>query len=455
LTHQDKILGFLITMIKREIINHCDTAHDFNETQLNNSEDYRQLLPCFKDVMQEQWDDWQWQRDNSLIIEHSNSPETKKQMMQRIAEIVGLPMEDFASLERVLKSWNVMITPHQALQIRHQLAKEDRESAMALFKIVEPSVLESQHQPTVVKIKTDGLGTGYRRAERYDTPENPQPSVIRRLYDDRAILAPTFECPTICRYCFRRNEAARSKETNWQEGLDYIEKWNETHQTAEKVKDIIISGGDPLSLSDDKLKKLLSQAKTIDGVKIIRIDTKYPTAMPQRITPELAKILGDYVHFMCLHTTHPAELSSETQKACLRLAEKGIILRSYIPLLKGVNDSRKILKELFWKSFADCKVSPYYLVHFIETLGGQHFKVPLEEALRLMGGLQTELSGPVIPQLVVYLPEGAGKFVFGVNRTSIKRTREGYWLPSPLHKGKPTLYPDPIPDNQSFEEFEF
>ena len=422
---------------------------------LTSPDDFKNIPDCFGEVRREQWESWQWQKANSFVVNYADSIEMKKATMKKISDAVGLPVENYQELETTLKIWNVLITPHQILQIRHKIIQGDKESALALFKTVNPSVLESQHQQKVIQIKIDGTGVGYRKEERYSTPENPEPKSIKRLYDDRIILAPTLECATLCRYCFRRAEAGRIKEINWQEGIDYIRKWNSAHQKSEQIRDVILSGGDPLSLPDEKIKNLLGQAKTIPGVKFLRLDTKYPVAMPQRITPELTKILGDYVDYMYLHFTHPAEISPETKKVCLRLAEKNIMLGSYTPLLKGINDSRETLKNLFWSLLAECRVRPYYLVHFIETLGAQHFKAPLEKAVKLLDGLQTKLSGPAVPPLVLYLPGGGEKYVFGVNRSPIKRTRGGYWIPSPLHNGKPMLYPDPIPENERFGEFEF
>lgn len=410
---------------------------------------------CFREVKPEQWESWQWQKENSFVVRHTDSAKDKKATMERISRAVNLPVENFQELEKALLMWNVLITPHQILQIRRKLAEGDEKAALALFQIVNPSVSESQYQQKVIKMKIDGTGVGYRKDERYNTPENPEPKFIKRLYDDRVILAPTFECATLCRYCFRRAEAGRLQETNYQEGIHYIKKWNASHKESEQIRDVILSGGDPLSLFDEKLETLLKQVKFIEGVKIIRIDTKYPSAMPQRITPELAGLLGKYVDYMCLHFTHPGEIAPETKKACLRLSKENIMLGSYTPLLKGINDSRTTLKNLFWSLLSECKVRPYYLVHFIEVLGAQHFKVPLEQAIKLLDGLQAELSGPAVPPLIVYLPEGGGKYVFGVNRSPIKRTREGYWVPSPLHNGKPMLYPDPVPENEPLEEFEF
>ncbi|EKE14233.1 MAG: KamA2, partial [uncultured bacterium] len=267
------------------------------------------LPDCFKDVSQKQWNDWQWQRDNSLRIYHNDSLLKKQEILKKITDAVSLPTGDVFNLDKVLRSWDMLITPHQILQIRRKLTEGDKESSLALFKTVNPSISEGDEYQQIVKLKIDGLGTGYRRKERYNTPENPQPREIRRLYDDRVVLTCTWQCPTGCRYCFRRPEALIGPKVNWEKGLNYIKKWNLTHSKEEQVKDVILSGGDPLFLSDNQIKKIAQGVKSIPGVKFLRIDTKYLAAMPQRITPELAEILGKYVDLMCFHFTHPAEIS--------------------------------------------------------------------------------------------------------------------------------------------------
>jgi lysine 2,3-aminomutase len=296
--------------------------------------------------------------------------------------------------------------------------------------------------------KIDGMGTGYHR-NRYALPGFPMPENIRRLYPDRIILIPTFKCPFRCEYCFRGKEVGGEKEFDMQPAYNYIERWNRTSET--KIRDVILSGGELLSLSNEKLSHILDKLWAIPGVEMTRIDTRFPVAKPERINEDFLDHIDGKVTMMTLHCVHSDEITSEMERVCKKILRRGVILRSYTPMLKGINDNREILKELFWKLLFQCSVIPYYLVQFIETPGAESFRTPLEKSMELVRGLQTELSGPAIPNLIVYLPDGGGKYIVGPNerildskdkRAGIKKAKGGYKIPSPLYPGKYSFYPE-------------
>lgn len=373
-------------------------------------------------IPEEKWSDWKWQIKNCArnVSQFSNA---------------GIPISTW-SYESPLT------TPHLALQIKRLFAV-DHSEGRKFARTILPSPEEDEVRPARNESNcafnecTDGTGTGYQR-KQYGDP----PVTVRRLYSDRAILITSLICPCRCRYCFRWGDLGQNVSmANIGEGINYIRQWN-TENPNQQIRDIILSGGDPLMVDNDRLSSILKMLSGVPGVEVIRIDTKCPAALPQRFTPSLIDILEEYVSLLCLHFSHPGEISSETVEACRAMARRGIILRAYIPLLRGVNDSRKTLKELFWRLFSECKVTPYYLVQMIETPGGQHFKVPLEQGIELMDRLQVEISGVALPKYICYLPDGGGKVELG-NQTLYGRTEDGYWLRSPI-TSKPALYPDPI-----------
>ena len=384
------------------------------------------------------------QNAQEIRIVPGMSSGARQTALRSLAELTMQPIEPKLASAKGLR---VLISPHMARQIRQVRANGDEPGARALLRTVVPSPLELEDRATE-GWRLDGTGTVYHRKE-FNLPDMAQPLCIRRLYPDRAILTPSWQCPVLCRYCFRKCEAGSNRRIDLRPGLDYIRTWNKSGKTP--IRDVILSGGDPLSLSDAELDALLPQIRSIPGVEFVRIDTKYPTAKPERITRGLLEVLEERVDIMMLHFTHPLEICEETIDACRRLSKRGIILRSYTPLLKGVNDDRETLKRLFWDLLSKCGVTPYYAVQFIETPGARHFRIPLSHTLELMRGLHVELSGTAIPNSIVYLPDGGGKYVLGPHErilypnepgTGIRKVDGGYQIPAPLKPGELSFYPD-------------
>lgn len=388
-------------------------------------------ISLWKSVSQEQWNDWRWQMRN------------KVKSLDELASVVDGATE-MGILERgisgvleatVLPRFGMEVSPHLILQIKRLEDSGQKEYVKALLQTVLSSPRELE-ATTHVQLKGEGMGTGYKRTEYPGLPR-----VLRRLYNDRLVFCLTFRCPTLCRYCFRQTEIGEGvARGEIEEGFQYIRNWNEQNPS-EPIEDIVFTGGDPLSLSDSRLQEILQTAKAIERVEALRIDTKYPVAIPQRITPELSKVLRQaHPLYMTLHFTHPGEFSPETEKACQRLADAGIPLGTYTPLLKGINDNAETLKELF-RRCRNNRIRPYYLVHFIETEHAQHFKTSVEKGLEILDDLHGNISGISIPQYIVYLPDGGGKVIVSPNYL-VKRTREGYWFRN--WQDKLCLYPYPV-----------
>ena len=219
---------------------------------------------------------------------------------------------------------------------------------------------------------------------------------------------------------------------HWQRAIEYIEY-------TPRVRDVLLSGGDPLTLSDEKLEWLLSRLRKIPHVEMLRIGTKVPVVLPQRITPNLVRVLKRYHPlWMSIHFIHPEELTSETSTACARLADAGIPLGSQTVLLAGINDSVEMMKALV-HGLLRLRVKPYYLYQCDPILGSAHFRTPVEKGLEIISGLRGHTSGYAVPTYVIDAPGGGGKipllpeYVVG---------REGEELLLRNYEGKTFRYPD-------------
>jgi lysine 2,3-aminomutase len=231
------------------------------------------------------------------------------------------------------------------------------------------------------------------------------PGLVHR-YPDRVLFLVTDRCASYCRYCTRSRVVSGAGEqhldTDHQAAIDYIASHPE-------IRDVLLSGGDPLLLSDAKLDSLLSQLRAIPHIEFIRIGTRIPLFLPQRITPELVAILKKYHPlWMSVHTNHPKELTQESRAALERLADAGIPLGNQAVLLKGVNDSALVLKELFQKLLM-CRVRPYYLYQCDLIRGSAHLRTTIRRGLEIMQELRGHTTGYAIPQYVVDGPGGGGK----------------------------------------------
>jgi lysine 2,3-aminomutase len=231
---------------------------------------------------------------------------------------------------------------------------------------------------------------------------SPVPGLIHR-YPDRAVLLVSNHCATYCRFCMRKRQVGcSSSSVDLSNALEYI-------AATPQLRDIILSGGDPLTLSDEQLHDILSRLRKIPHLEIIRIGSRMPVTEPARITPQLCRMLAEHHPlYLNTHFNHPLELTSEAAKACNLLASAGIALGNQTVLLKGVNDDSKVLQELF-SGLLRLRVRPYYLHQMDLVRGTAHFRTPLEQGRQLIGSLRGNISGMAIPHFVVDLPGGKGK----------------------------------------------
>lgn len=234
--------------------------------------------------------------------------------------------------------------------------------------------------------------------------DSPVPAIVHR-YPDRVLFLVARQCPIYCRFCTRRRMVGLPEfpaHAEIEQGLDYIRAHPE-------IRDVILSGGDPLMLQDDELDRILQGLRAIPHVQIIRIHTRVPGALPQRITPALCDVLRRYHPlYMNLHFNHPDEITPEAERACALLADAGIPLGSQTVLLKGVNDDPEVMKRLMLELLR-IRVRPYYLYQADLTRGTNHFRTPVEDGLEAIRAIRGFTSGLAVPQFVIDAPEGGGK----------------------------------------------
>jgi len=232
-------------------------------------------------------------------------------------------------------------------------------------------------------------------------------SNLTHRYPDRVLFLVSDQCAAYCRFCNRRRKVGRPNmvtEETIREGLRYI-------KANPKIREVLLSGGDPFMLSDQKLEEILSSLRAMSHVEVIRIGTRVPSYLPQRITTNLAAMLKRFHPlFINIHFNHPKELTSEAQMALHILADAGIPLGSQTVLLKGINDSAEILKELFLK-LLKCRVRPYYLFQADMVAGTRHFWTHPLKGLQLIKELYGTISGLAIPHFAIDLPQGGGKII--------------------------------------------
>ena len=233
----------------------------------------------------------------------------------------------------------------------------------------------------------------------------PVPGLVHR-YPDRVLFLVTDRCASYCRYCTRSRVVSgvsdQKLETQWEAAFQYLEN-------TPQVRDVLLSGGDPLLLSDARLEKILARLHAIPHIQFIRIGSRIPIFLPQRITPKLCEILSKYHPlFISIHANHPRELTQEVKEGLERLANAGIPLGNQSVLLRDVNDSIAIQKELLHKLLI-CRVRPYYLYQCDLIKGSAHLRASIHKGIEIIEGLRGHTTGYAIPQFVIDGPGGGGK----------------------------------------------
>jgi lysine 2,3-aminomutase len=330
----------------------------------------------FPEATASQWHNWRWQLRNRITT------------VDGLARIICLADDERQALSRDGYSLPFAITPYYASLL------DTDDLRQALRRTVVPVTGEYVHSAGESQ---DPLG---------EDSDSPVPGLVHR-YPDRVLFLVTEFCSTYCRYCTRSRMVGQKQKAafhlqQWEAAIAYIEANG-------AVRDVLLSGGDPLTLPDEKLEYLLLRLRQIPHVEILRIGTKVPMVLPQRITHALTRMLKRYHPLMIsIHCTHPDELTSEAQEACTRLADAGIPLGSQTVLLAGVNDQVATMKKLV-HGLLRIRVRPYYLYQCDPIVGSGHFRTPVEKGLEVIQGLRGHTTGYAVPTYVIDAPGGGGK----------------------------------------------
>jgi lysine 2,3-aminomutase len=338
------------------------------------------LARCYPDATIDDWNDWRWQNRSRV------------RTLADLARMITLSEEETAAISRHTGALPVGITPYYASLL-------DRwDSGQGLRRTVVPVLGEYLR------------GRGEAEDPLGEDSHSPVPGLVHR-YPDRVLLLVTNFCSVYCRYCTRARMVGsvgeRSvKKADIELALAYIEQ-------TPAIRDVLISGGDPLSLDDDRLEYILKRLRKIPHVEFLRIGSKQPVVQPMRITPALTRILKRYHPlWMSLHFTHPDELTPEVAEVCGRLADAGIPLGSQTVLLKDVNDDVDTLKKLM-HGLLRIRVKPYYLYQCDPISGSAHFRTPVSKGVELIRALRGHTTGYAVPTFVVDAPDGGGKIPIG------------------------------------------
>jgi len=284
--------------------------------------------------------------------------------------------------------------------------------------------------PDIREIEEDHLSPDPLDEEGF----SPVPNLLHR-YPDRAVLLVSSSCPTFCRFCTRKNRLINGKRISLKDSLDgairYLEK-------SPMVQEVILSGGDPLLLSDEELDRILAKLKGIPHLQVLRINTRIPVTFPERITSGLCRMLKQHHPlYVNTHFNHPLEITRESSEACAMLADAGIPLGNQTVLLREVNDDPEVMKELM-KKLLTLRVRPYYIHQMDQVKGTNHFRTSVERGIRMMRRLRGHISGMAIPYYVIDLPGGKGK----VPILPEDVRREGKTLYLRNYLGEVVEYPD-------------
>jgi lysine 2,3-aminomutase len=360
----------------------------------------------FPDATDEQWDDWRWQ-----VRHRIRTPD-------QFAAMINLSAVERDALLHGGTMLPVGVTPYYMSLI------DPDDPWQPLRKTVVPTTAEFTRMPGEAD---DPLG---------EEGHSPVPGLVHR-YPDRVLLLPLDFCSTYCRYCTRSRMVGHGEIVPNEARLDAIFDYLEQ---ATQVRDVLISGGDPLALSDDRLDAILSRLRSIPHIEFVRIGTKMPAVLPQRITPELCDVLRRYHPlWMSLHFVHPDECTPESSQACGRLADAGIPLGSQTVLLQGVNDDVETMRQLVHRLLM-MRVRPYYLYQCDPISGSSHFRTPVSKGLEIIAGLRGYTTGYAVPTYVIDAPGGGGKIPLQPESVV---GRDGDFLLLRNFEGKTFRYPDP------------
>ncbi len=366
------------------------------------------------EVTANQWSDWHWQVANRITS------------LEDLGKYVNLSEEEIRDLRACLQDFRMAVTPYY-------------------FSLMDPAdpncPIRRQAVPSINELFSS---TAEMNDPLHEESDSPVPGLTHR-YPDRVLLLVTDQCAMYCRHCTRRRFAGVHDRQRSCAELDAAIRYIEAHSD---VRDVLISGGDPLTLSDRMLKFVLESLRRIPHVEIIRLGTRVPVVMPQRITPELVAMIREYHPvWVNTHFNHPKEITPEAEAAVARLADAGVPLGNQSVLLKGINDCPVVMKELVQK-LLKIRVRPYYLYQCDLSRGIEHFRTPVNKGIHIIETLRGHTSGLAVPTFVVDAPGGGGKIPLQPNYM-LSQSEDKVALRN--YEGVITVYQEPLDRHSSCE----
>ena len=329
----------------------------------------------WKDVPDALWNDWHWQLRERVT------------RLDRLEQVVRVTDDERRAAKATEAEFHMGITPYYA----------------ALMDPDDPTCpVRLQAVPTTGETIVSEADLEDPLAEERDMPT---PGITHR-YPDRVLFYTTHNCPVYCRHCTRKRKVSdpttAAAKSQIEDSIAYIAKHTE-------VRDVVVSGGDPLSLSDDRLDDILGRLRAIPHVEILRLGTRNLVTLPQRVTEDLARMLrAHHPVYVNTHFNHPKECTAEAFEASRTLADAGVVLGNQMVLLRGVNDDPEIVKELNHRLLL-MRVRPYYIYQCDLAKGIAHFRTPVEKGLEIIRALRGHTSGLAVPYFVIDAPGGGGK----------------------------------------------
>jgi len=329
----------------------------------------------FNHIPERDWNDWKWQFRNRITT------------VEELTKYLPLSSKEQAEIRLVIRKYPFAVTPYYLSLID----PEDRNDPV-----------RKQAIPCFQEVTMADMGSEDPLEEKRDSVV---PGLVHR-YPDRVLMVLTDICPMFCRHCTRKREWQNG---DWVRTKDEIKSMLDYIRGNKNVRDVIISGGDPLTLCTKRLEEVLSQLRQIEHVEIIRIGSRYPVVLPQRIDDELCAMLSKYGPiWLNTHFNHPNEITPESARACDKLLRAGVPVNNQTVLMRGINDSVETQLKLS-QGLLKIKVRPYYLFQCDEVQGTEHLRTPVEKGLEIIQGLRGHTSGLAVPAFVIDLPHGGGK----------------------------------------------
>lgn len=360
----------------------------------------------FPDATDEQWNDWRWQMRNSV------------RDGARLAQLLKLTDDERAGVAETAKIFRLGISPYY-------------------LSLIDPAHPFCPVRMQAVPVKAEARKrAGELRDPLGEDPRRPVEAIVHK-YPDRVLFLALDTCSVYCRHCTRRRITnggeAELNKAELEKGLEYV-------RTHPQVRDVLLSGGDPFLLSEERLEQILAPLRAIPHVEMIRIGTRIPVCLPMRVTESLAKLLRKYAPlFVVTHFNHPKEITAEAKRACELLVDHGVPVENQAVLMRRLNSDARIITELS-HACLKMRVRPYYLHQMDVAEGLEHLRTPIEAGVKIIEQMRGWTTGLAVPHLAVDLPGGGGKVTLQPDYVMERKPKETILR---NYRGQPYAYPEP------------